>query len=111
MAAQGDGPDGGGWSVGLCDGWAVALRRGGVATSGTTARRWASGHHLIDPRSGRPAQTDVLECSVVAGDCATAEALSKAAILLGSAAAPAWLGEHGAAHWSLRTSTLPPEMA
>ncbi|HZS15248.1 MAG TPA: FAD:protein FMN transferase [Candidatus Dormibacteraeota bacterium] len=104
VAVRGDGPEGGGWSVGLCDRWAVALRRGGVATSGTTARRWAGGHHLIDPRSGRPAQTDVLECSVVAADAATAEALSKSAILLGSARAPEWLRTRGAARWSLRTA-------
>ncbi|HXA30129.1 MAG TPA: FAD:protein FMN transferase [Candidatus Angelobacter sp.] len=103
VAVQGDGPEGGGWTVGLCDRWAVALRSGGVATSGTTARRWATGHHLIDPRSGRPSQTDVLEASVVAADAATAEALGKAAILLGTCDAPRWLAEHGAAHWSLRS--------
>jgi thiamine biosynthesis lipoprotein len=103
VAVHGEGLDGGGWTVGLCDGWAVALRRGGVATSGTTARRWAGGHHLIDPRTGSPAATDVTEASVVAADTATAEALSKAAVLLGSADAPHWLHDRGAAHWSLRT--------
>jgi thiamine biosynthesis lipoprotein len=114
VAAIGEGPDGGGWSVGLCDGWAVSLRRGGVATSGTTARRWATGHHLIDPRTGAPAGTDVTEASVVATDTATAEALCKAAVLLGSTAAPPWLASHGAQHWTLRTVSaheLRPELA
>jgi len=104
VAVCGDGPDGGGWTVGLCDRWAVALRRGGVATSGTTARRWSGGHHLIDPRTGLPSDTDVSEASVVAGSAATAEALTKAAILLGSSRAPRWLAERGAAHWSLKTA-------
>jgi thiamine biosynthesis lipoprotein len=114
VAAIGDGRDGGGWSVGLCDGWAVSLRRGGVATSGTTARRWATGHHLIDPRTGTPADTDVAEASVVAADAATAEALSKAAVLLGSKAAPPWLASRGAQHWTLRSLAaheLRPEVA
>ena len=103
VAVRGGGPEGSGWSVGAGDGAVVALRRGGVATSGTTARRWAGGHHLVDPRTGRPSHGDVLECSVVAGDCAAAEALSKAAVLLGSQAAPRWLDGHGAARWWLRT--------
>jgi thiamine biosynthesis lipoprotein len=102
VAAQGDGPEGQGWSVGLCDGWAVALRSGGVATSGTEARRWAGGHHLIDPRTGVPADTDLAAVSVVAGTAAQAEALSKAAVLLGSAEADGWLRRRGAAHWALQ---------
>jgi thiamine biosynthesis lipoprotein len=92
----------------------VSLRRGGVATSGTTARRWATGHHLIDPRTGTPADTDVAEASVVAADAATAEALSKAAVLLGSKAAPPWLASRGAQHWTLRSLAaheLRPEVA
>lgn len=114
VATSGDGPDGGGWSVGLCDGWAVALRGGGAATSGTTRRRWNGGHHLVDPRTGAPATSDVSEASVVAADCATAEALSKAAVLLGSAGAPQWLRARGAWHWTLRTASdrvLRPELA
>ena len=38
----------------------VASRAGGLATSSTTVRRWRSGqtdlHHMIDPRTGRPAE-------------------------------------------------------
>jgi thiamine biosynthesis lipoprotein len=108
VATAGDGPDDQGWSVGLCDGWAIALRRGGVATSGTEARRWANGHHLIDPRTGRPADTDLCAVSVVAADTATAEALSKAAVLLGSARAGAWLHERGVRQWTARTAVAAP---
>lgn len=96
VCAVGGGPDAMGWSVGLVDGSTVRVRDGGVATSGTTGRRWAGGHHLIDPRTGAPAGTDALAVSVAARDCVTAEALAKAAVILGSAAAPSWLREHGA---------------
>ncbi|MGA2514144.1 MAG: FAD:protein FMN transferase [Candidatus Limnocylindrales bacterium] len=62
--------------------------RWGVATSATSVHRWTvSGiatHHLIDPRTGRPAQTDVVQATVVAGSALRAEALAKAAVIAGS---------------------------
>jgi thiamine biosynthesis lipoprotein len=60
----------------------------GVATSGTSVHRWNVGgtvrHHLIDPRTGRPAVTDVIQATVIAGSALRAEALSKAAVIAGS---------------------------
>lgn len=102
LRASGGGPDGEGWTVGLCDGACLRLRDGGVATSGIEGRHWRDGHHLVDPRTGRPATTDVAAVSVVAADAETAEALAKAAAMLGSAAAPRWLRDHGAARWAMR---------
>jgi thiamine biosynthesis lipoprotein len=65
-----------------------APTRWGVATSGTSIHRWkmAGGvsHHLIDPRTGRPAHTDVIQATVVAGSALRAEALAKAAVIAGS---------------------------
>ena len=62
--------------------------RWGVATSGTSVHRWnidgAASHHLIDPRTGRPAETDVVQATVIAGSALRAEALAKAAIIAGS---------------------------
>ncbi|HEY1168859.1 MAG TPA: FAD:protein FMN transferase [Candidatus Limnocylindrales bacterium] len=62
--------------------------RWGVATSGTSIHRWnvggAASHHLIDPRTGRPAVTDVVQATVVAGSALRAESLAKAAIIAGS---------------------------
>jgi thiamine biosynthesis lipoprotein len=62
--------------------------RWGVATSGTSIHRWtvdgAASHHLIDPRTGRPAETDVVQATVIAGSALRAEALAKAAIIAGS---------------------------
>ena len=70
---------------------------GGVATSGRDYRRWQQGgvwqHHLLDPRTGRPAETDVLSATVLAPSAAEAEVAAKTALLLGSAAGLAWLAE------------------
>jgi thiamine biosynthesis lipoprotein len=65
-----------------------APTRWGVATSGTSIHRWTVAgsvtHHLIDPRTGRPAQTNVVQATVVAGSALRAEALAKAAVIAGS---------------------------
>ncbi|MEM7533249.1 MAG: FAD:protein FMN transferase [Chloroflexota bacterium] len=59
-----------------------------LATSGVDYRRWQNNgqntHHIIDPRSGRPAQTDLLIVSVLAPDASCAEAWATAAIVAGS---------------------------
>ncbi len=68
---------------------------GGVATSGRDYRRWQQGdtmqHHIIDPRSGRPAETDVMSVTVAAPTTLAAEAAAKSVLILGSAAGLAWL--------------------
>ena len=62
----------------------------GVATSGISIHRWEVDgkvrHHLIDPRTGLPAETDVVQATVVAGSCLRAEALAKAAVIAGAVA-------------------------
>jgi len=73
----------------------VLLVRGAVATSGRDYRRWERGgmtqHHIIDPRTCQPAQTDVLSATVVAPDGPTAEMAAKVALILGSRASLTWL--------------------
>jgi thiamine biosynthesis lipoprotein len=63
-------------------------QRFGCATSGTSVHRWVragrTAHHLIDPRTGRPALTDVVQATVLAGSAAAAEALAKTIVILGS---------------------------
>jgi thiamine biosynthesis lipoprotein len=65
-----------------------AMARSGIATSGTSVHRWrhTSGptHHLIDPRTSRPAVTDVLQATVIAESALVAEGLAKAVVILGS---------------------------
>jgi thiamine biosynthesis lipoprotein len=97
VRARGVGAEGAGWSVTLCDGTTVLVRDAGIATSGTSGRRWPGGHHLIDPRTGAPAQTAITAISVVALSALQAEVLAKGACLMGSAAAPEWLRTRGAA--------------
>lgn len=71
------------------------IERGGVATSGRDYRRWRRAgiaqHHIIDPRTARPADTDILTATVVAPDAMLAEAYAKAMLMVGSEAALAWL--------------------
>ena len=65
--------------------------RYGLATSGTSVHRWngpgGQRHHLIDPRTGRPAATDVVQATVLAGSARAAEAWAKTAVVLGLVAA------------------------
>ncbi len=68
----------------------------GVATSGTSVHRWAradgtADHHLIDPRTHRPAMTDVIQATVIAPTAREAEVLAKSAVILGSGAAATFL--------------------
>lgn len=73
----------------------LALWSGGVATSGRDRRRWKQGvawrHHLIDPRTGRPAVTDVLIATVIAPSLSEAEAAAKCLLIAGSRNGMDWL--------------------
>jgi thiamine biosynthesis lipoprotein ApbE len=76
----------------------VAIKAGGLATSSTTARRWHHGgdvlHHILDPRTGLPAEPVWRTVSVSAKTCASANIASTAAIIKGRKAAR-WLNENG----------------
>jgi len=73
----------------------LALDGCGVATSGIDHRRWLQGdvlkHHIIDPRSGEAAQTDLASVTVVAPDVIRAEAAAKAVLIRGSREGLEWL--------------------
>jgi thiamine biosynthesis lipoprotein len=62
-------------------------------------RRGGSLHHLIDPRTGLPAQTGLEEVSVVAASGFEAEVVAKTALLLGPDLAPAYCAAHAMAWW------------
>jgi thiamine biosynthesis lipoprotein len=76
----------------------VTVREGGLATSGTSARRWRRGgsvlHHIIDPHRGVPAAPVWRTVSVAAGSCVDANTASTAAVIRGLTA-PAWLTRLG----------------
>jgi thiamine biosynthesis lipoprotein len=86
--------------VGLPGGETIVLTGGGLATSSVAVRRWRRGgaerHHLIDPATGRPADSPWRDVSAVAGSCLAADVAAKAALLLGPAG-PAWLDRRGLA--------------
>jgi thiamine biosynthesis lipoprotein len=67
----------------------------GIASSGTDYRRWKQGgrwnHHIIDPRSGQPAQTDLIATSVIAPTTTQAEMAAKTALILGSQDGLKWI--------------------
>jgi thiamine biosynthesis lipoprotein len=90
LFARGGGETGEGWPVGFGN-RTILLKDMGAATSGTTKRAWPGGHHLIDPRTSRPAQTDLSEVSVLASSAADAEIYAKVALLKGSDEAARWL--------------------
>ena len=100
VAAGGDVAARGEAIVGLPEGGSVRLADGALATSGTTGRRWLRGgreqHHLIDPRTGRPAESCWSEVTVAARSCLEADVAAKAAFLL-SREGPAWLDSRGLA--------------
>ena len=106
VAVAGDTPSGG-WSLRIAEdnstpldvpGPTVAVSSGGVATSGTTVRRWASPagslHHIVDPRTGRPANDHWRTVTVAASSCVDANTASTAAVVLGEHA-PQWLADRG----------------
>jgi FAD:protein FMN transferase len=99
LSASGLGPAGDGWPVGL-GGTTVMLRDQGAATSSVRRRRWSvEHHHLIDPRTGLPAQTGLEEVSVVAANGVEAEVVAKTALLVGPEVAPAYCAAHALAWW------------
>ena len=102
IAISGPKNDGQAWPVGIDDPFntgvqfeTLKLARCGVATSGKDYHRWLKDglwqHHIIDPRSGLPADTDILTATVVAPTVMEAEAAAKAVLILGSQAGLNWL--------------------
>lgn len=102
-------PPSGGWRIRVADrhdappsspGVTVSLSEGGIATSGTAARRWRRGgqvlHHLIDPVTGQPAASRWRTVTVAAETCLRANTASTAAMVLGEKAV-AWLESTGLA--------------
>lgn len=102
IAVRGLPPGGASWRIGVespdgCDvlSTAIEVRQGGVATSGTSRRRWRTGgmwmHHIIDPRTCKPAQSDVRQVVALADSAVRADVWAKTALILGQAGCEAAL--------------------
>lgn len=77
-----------------------AVRAAGVATSGIGRRSWIDrdggpAHHLLDPATGRPAFTGVVQATAIAPTALEAEIRAKAAVLAGPDRAPEWIAAGG----------------
>ena len=106
IAVRGAPPRWPGWPIRVADPYndrrdlaVIAVSSRGVATSGTDYRRWRRGgrmvHHVIDPRTHRPAGTDLVSVTVVAEDAVEANIHAVAALILGSRDAVVYLHQAG----------------
>jgi thiamine biosynthesis lipoprotein len=94
LRVAGRAPHGGSWTVGVEHPDRAApvavldVAAGAVATSTTLRRRWTVAgqrrHHLIDPRTGQPSDSDVDVMTVVTGEAWRAEVLATACLLRGA---------------------------
>jgi thiamine biosynthesis lipoprotein len=78
----------------------LRLRDGAVATSGIGRRCWVgadgrAAHHILDPRTGEPAYTGIVQATALARSALLAEAYAKAALLSGPEHAAEWLPHGG----------------
>jgi len=90
------------WQIGIrnpfesgADFETINLRRCGVATSGKDRRHWNQNglprHHIIDPYTGQPAETNVVTATIVAPTVMEAEAAAKATLILGAEEGLKWI--------------------
>ena len=77
----------------------VRLVEGALATSSIGGRRWQAGgrtlHHIIDPRTGTAAESDLHAVTVRAPSAAMADVAAKVVLVLGSASGATYLRERG----------------
>jgi thiamine biosynthesis lipoprotein len=102
LRVWGESPDGDDWIVGVenpaneeDDLLVVAIHDGraaGVATSAVNRRRWAvgdgTGHHLIDPATGRPTAGEAIACTVFAVSTTDAEIATKSLFIAAARGEP-----------------------
>jgi thiamine biosynthesis lipoprotein len=96
IALRGEPPGEQGWSIGVADPrcpdedlMLLTVSGRAVATSGVDYRHWRHGttvgHHIIDPRTGSPADTDLLTVTVIARSADEANMHALVALILGAA--------------------------
>ena len=75
----------------------VSLSNAAIATSSRIYRSWRQGgraaHHLIDPRTGAPAATNIYSVTVLADRLPDAEIYAKTALILGEEQGLAYLNQ------------------
>ena len=77
----------------------LELAEGAIATSSVLGHTWTVGerqlHHLIDPATGQPADTDVVSVTTTSSELWWAEVVAKVAVLAGSRRAPSVMRQYG----------------
>ncbi len=102
IAVSGPRVDGSAWPIGIENPFGkdedlplLRLAHESEATSTRGYRRWLRGdkwqHHIIDPRTGAPAETDVFSSTAIAPTLAEAEVAAKVALILGGRAGLEWI--------------------
>jgi thiamine biosynthesis lipoprotein len=96
IRTQGQPDDADGWIVGIedpvtADGPSIGylrLQDGAVATSSVRKRQWTHDgntvHHIIDPRTGRPSSTGVVQCTAITDTAEHADVAAKVGLILGA---------------------------
>jgi thiamine biosynthesis lipoprotein len=94
LVARGASPEGGPWQIGIEDPGGgreplavVSVADGAVATSSVRVHAWVANgravHHLLDPKTGEPAELGLVAVTVAGPDPAWAEVWSKSLFLAG----------------------------
>ena len=104
------------WQIGVRDPFSdsqtktlgtLALTDAFVSTSGSYEKAFSYGgklyHHILDPRTGMPAESDLISVTVVAGKGSLTDILSTACFLVGSDAAFSLAAEYEAALIAVKT--------
>lgn len=117
IVASGQDANGEGWQIQVEDtaraqaiaGTAASKKsnRHAVATSSSLRRTGKSGgktwHHIIDPRTNKPSESNVVTASIHAGSLCLADILASCAVILGSDVAPSFCTDRGATGTLLQT--------
>lgn len=76
----------------------ISLKNRSLATSGNYRKFYVENgikySHTIDPRTGYPARNQLLSATIVANDCATADGIATACMVIGKEKAIEFLGFH-----------------
>lgn len=105
VQAIGEAPEGGPWRIGVQDPEGqgdypavIEVKDAAVVTSGGYQRYFEEGGrryiHIIDPRTGRPSESELASATVVSADGTLADGLSTAVYVMGLEAASAYWREH-----------------
>ena len=116
VVTHGTPPDAQGWRISLRDDRTcqrseldvitLSATRRAVATSSILRRRWSGRHHVLDPQSGLPTESGVVQASVVA-DCGwRAEAGATLALVRGRDSIE-WLRDRGCTAYLLQEAPAP----